>query len=331
MKICVFGAGAVGGHLAARLASAGNDVSVIVRPAMAQVLARDGFEIKTGGETVRARVRAHAIAAEAGVQDVVIVAVKATALTEAARSLPALLAPATPVVFVVNGIPWWYAHNQSNGPPLDLLDPGAAMAKAIGFKRVIGSVVFSSNEVIAPGRIVNHSAGMNTLTMGEISGPVSARLKEFSAAVVASGFAAPVVDDIRREVWSKLVSSNLATLPICSLVEQPMSILGRNPEILALAKAVVAEGLAVAASAGYPLGLDPEKLFDERRIHNPHKPSMLQDLENRRPMEIDAVLVAAQRFARAAAVPTPHLDALSAILKQRAADAGLYDMQGAKT
>jgi 2-dehydropantoate 2-reductase len=324
MKICVFGAGAVGGHLAARLASGGHDVSIVVREATARAIARDGFEVQSGAETIRAKVRAFTSTVEAGVQDVVLVTVKATSLGEAALALPALLGPQTPVVFVVNGIPWWYAHGESACPSLDMLDPGGAMARAIGFERVIGSVVFSSNEVVAPGRIINRSTGLNTLTLGEIDGSLSARVNAISSAVQATRFAAPVTTDIRREVWSKLVSSNVAILPICSLVGQPMTVLGRNPELVALGKAIIGEARAVAASAGHALDIDPEQQFDARRINNPHKPSMLQDLENRRPMEIDAVLVAVQRFARKAGIPTPHLDAVTAILKQQASDAGLY-------
>jgi 2-dehydropantoate 2-reductase len=324
MKICVFGAGAVGGHLAARLGARGHDVSIVVREATARAVSRDGLSVRSGDETIRARVRACSTAAEAGTQDAVLVTVKATAMAQAASALPALLGPVTPVVFVVNGIPWWYAHGQRDCPPLEMLDPGGALAAAVGMERVIGSVVFSANEVLAPGKIRNHSQGLNSLTLGELDGRITPRLESLAAAVRATGFAAPVTGDIRREAWSKLVSSNVATLPICSLTGQAMSLLGRNREILALAKAIVAEGIAVARAAGYPLDLHPDVLFDERRLHNPHKPSMLQDLENRRPMEIDAVLVAVQRFARHHGVPTPHLDAVTAILRQRAADAGLY-------
>lgn len=335
MKICVFGAGAVGGNLAARLAHAGHQVSIIAREATVEAVSRNGLTVKwetqAGGEqqSISARVKAHARSDAAGPQDLVLVTVKATAVSAIAPALLPLLGPQTPVAFVVNGIPWWYAHGlppklRSNCPDLGMLDPGGRLAHALGMSRVIGSVVFSANEVIAPGVILNRSPSMNSLTLGELDGAESGRMASISAAVRETGFAVPVSADIRRDVWTKLVSSNVAMLPICTLVRQPMAVLSRNPQLLALAKAVVAEGIAVAAASGYKLDLDPDKLFDQRRITTPHKPSMLQDFENRRSMEIDAVLTAVQAFARAAAVPTPHLDAVAAIVTQQAIDAGLY-------
>lgn len=191
--------------------------------------------------------------------------------------------------------------------------------------RVIGSTVFSSNEVTAPGVIINRSPGLNTLTLGELDGKPSARVAAISAMLQATGFAAPVSGDIRKNVWTKLVSSNLSVLPICALVRQPMIVFSRNRQLLDLAKAIVREGLCVSAAAGYPLDLDADALFDQRRITTLHKPSMLQDMENGRALEIDAVLTAVQRFARAAGVPTPHLDCVTAIVAQQAADAGLYN------
>jgi 2-dehydropantoate 2-reductase len=329
MKICVFGAGAVGGHLAARLANAGHAVSIIARAATVDAVARDGLTLTSGPETIKARVQAFTSSTSAGAQDLVLVTVKATATSSIAEALPPLLGPQTPVIFVVNGIPWWYAlgpnaQTLKTCPPMDFLDPGGRLARSIDIAQVIGSTVFSSNEVSAPGAIINRSPGLNTLTLGELDGRASERIAAISAMVEATGFAAPVSTDIRKNVWTKLVSSNLSVLPICALVRQPMIVFSRNRQLLDLAKAIVREGLAVSAAAGYPLDLDPDALFDERRITTMHKPSMLQDMENGRALEIDAVLTAVQRFARAARIPTPHLDSVAAIVAQLAADAGLY-------
>jgi len=315
IRIGIVGAGAVGGHLAVRLAHAGADVSVVARGAGFDAVAARGLTLLRGDERTTVRLRASPRSADLGPQDAVIVAVKATALHEIADALPPLLARQTPVVFTCNGIPWWYplglAHGPRALPDLGFLDPGGKLASAVGARRIVGCVVNSSNAVVEPGVVRNLTPQRNRFALGAPGGKVSPQTEALAGALRRAGVDAPIVTDIRAAVWTKLVYS-ISLSPICALVRRPLAALGESRELLRLANAVRREGLAVAAAHGFAPNVG--ELLPEAMLGLPHKPSMLQDLERGRPMEIDAMLVATQAFARAAGVPTPLLDALTAMV-----------------
>ena len=324
MKICVYGAGAVGGHLAVRLARAGNEVSVVARGAQLDAIRRRGLTLLLGGERLTTPVRASADPAELGPQDVVITTLKAPGLAAAAVTLPALLDRDTPVVFALNGIPWWYFHGapaRPNRPDLGFLDPGGALARRVGLARVIGCVIYSANVVVEPGVVQGNSAD-NAFVLGEPDGTITPRVNQLAAVVKAAGMGAPVRQDLRPEIWNKLLG-NAAQAPICCLLERDLSVIA-VPEVLAVAKNLMREAIAAARTDGVVLSDDIDKRFSFVKSGSTHKPSMLQDLELRRAMEIDAILVAVQRFAHAGGVPTPHLDALTGLLIEKARALGCY-------
>lgn len=328
MRICVFGAGAIGGHMAARLAGAGHDVSVVARGPNLAAMRTRGITLRTGEREIAGKVRATGNAAEIGPQDAVLVTAKANALSAAADAIAALLGPDTPAVFVQNGIPWWYGLHLTRGrpapPDLSKLDPGGALLRAIGADRAVGGVVYSSNEVVAPGVIENRTPQRNILTVGEIDDRPSARVAALRAALREAGLASPDTDDIRTNVWQKLLR-NLSRSTLCCLVgESIRDSLGQSAALREIAKAGTREGLKVAAAHGIAFDYDIEADFGPGGLFPPHKPSILQDYELGRPMEVEALLKAPLAFARAAGVPTPTLDTIVTLIAHRAAAKGLY-------
>ena len=324
MKICVYGAGAVGGHLAARLARAGNEVSVVARGAQLEAIRQRGLTLLLGGERLTAAVRASDNPAELGPQDYVISTLKAPGLTAAAEPMRALLGRDTPVVFAINGIPWWYNHGapaRPNRPDLGFLDPGGALARHIGVERTIGCVIYSANAVVEPG-VIQSNTKENAFTLGEPDCKVTPRLTRLAEIIKAAGMGAPVREDMRPDIWAKLIG-NAAQAPICCLLERDMSVIG-VPELYELAANLMRETIETARADGIALDTDVDKRLAFAKNGSKHKPSTLQDLELRRPMEIDAILVAVQRFARAGGVPTPHLDTVTGLLIEKARTLGCY-------
>ena len=330
MKITVFGAGAVGGHVAARLGEgaerAAIEVAAVARGAQLAAIAERGLTLHIGDEVHHARIRVTDRPATLGVQDVVFVALKSSGLPAAAPALKPLLGPDTSVIFAMNGIPWWYLyHCPENGlphPDLSRLDPEGALARTVGLERVIGCMINSANEVIAPGVIRNSPGTLNRFTLGEPDGTLSRRLKTISAAFEAAGVPAPLSTAIRSEIWEKLLR-NMSTSPICSLTDEPIGVLSRHAELFALAKGLMAEGLATARAHGIDPGITVERAYAKAPTTS-HKSSMLQDFERNRPPEIDGLLTSVQEFARVARVPTPQLDAVTALVIEKARKAGLY-------
>jgi len=326
MKTTIFGAGAVGGHLAARLGAAGMDVAAVCRGAQLAAIREHGITLQIKDERYHARVRATDRPEELGKQDLVIVTAKSSVLPQMAASIATLVGPDTSVVFAMNGIPWWYLyHCRENGlprPDLSRLDPGGVLTRTIGFERVIGCMINSANAVIEPGVIRNANFTQNRFTLGEPDGTRSRRVAAISAAFERAGVATPISTDIRSEIWEKLLR-NLSTSPICAMTGEPIGIIARHDELFALAKALMAEGLATARAHGIDPGITVEKAYATAPT-TAHKSSMLQDFENGRPPEIDGLLTAVQQFARAARVPTPHLDAVTALVIEKASRAGLY-------
>jgi len=328
MRLCVFGAGAIGGHMAARLSSAGHQVCVVARGANLAAMRDKGITLRAGDRVIHGPVRASDNPADLGPQDAVLVTAKATALSPAADAIGALLGADTPVVFVQNGIPWWYGlrltRNRPGPPDLSALDPGARLLRAIGDARTVGGVVYSSNEVVAPGVIVNHTPQRNILVVGEIDDQPSSRVRALRTALVDAGVASPDSDDIRTNVWQKLLR-NMSRSTLCCLVGETMrDSLGKSAALREIAKQGTREGLAIAARHGITFDYDIEADFAPGSLFPSHKPSILQDYELGRPMEVEALLKAPLAFARAAQVPTPTLDTLVALIAHRAAAKGLY-------
>ena len=330
MKIVIFGAGAVGGHVAARLgsaaAAAGLQVAAVARGAQLAAIVERGLTLWIGEERYSTRLHATDRPETLGIQDVVFVALKSSVLPAAAPALRPLIGPETSVVFAMNGIPWWYLYRSPETcvprPDLSRLDPEGELARSVGLERVIGCMINSANEVVAPGVIRNSPGTLNRFTLGEPDGSVSRRVAAISAAFERAGIPAPISGAIRVEIWDKLLR-NLSTAPICALTGEPIGVIGRHDELLDLAKALMAEGLATARAHGITPEVTVERAYGTRPS-SPHKSSMLQDFERNRPPEIDGILTAVQAFARAAGIATPHLDTATALVIEKARKAGLY-------
>src|SRR5688572_2868045 len=312
MRICIFGAGAVGGHFAARLAAAGHDVSVVARGAHLEAMRRNGVRLLHGDEVIGGTVRT----GEPGPQDAVIVTLKANMLGAFADAAAPLLAPETEVVFAQNGIPWWYPAE------VPRLDPGSRL-KSLRIN-VVGAAVYSANEVVEPGVIRNFVPNNNMLVIGQASGPDSARTRELRAALQKAGISSPPTDDIRCSIWAKLVQ-NLANSSLCLLTGAAVSDVVAEPALLQLKKKISAEAQAIAAALGVDIARAPTRPSGGHASGAVgHKPSMLQDYGRGRPMEVEAQLMAPRALARAADVATPTLDMLIPLAAHKAAAKGLY-------
>ena len=325
MRICVFGAGAVGGHLAAKLAASGHDVSVIARGAHLDAMRAHGVTLLHGEQTIRGKVRAAARAAELGAQDFVLVTLKANLLGSFAADAAPLLARDTAVVFVQNGIPWWYGQGAGRAlPDLSRLDPGGALACSVEPRRVIGAVAFSSNEVVEPGVVRNLVPGRNMLVIGEPDDEETPRIRKLRQALDAADMHSPPASGIRQVIWSKL-ALNLGTSVLCTLAGETVGGVRSDAGLAAVAERLKAEGQAIAAAYGLSTEGTPQRPGGGQSSGmTAHKPSMLQDYERGRPMELDSQIVVPLEFARAAGVATPALAALAPLLVHKARGKGLY-------
>jgi 2-dehydropantoate 2-reductase len=323
MKITVYGAGAIGGHLAARLALGGAEVSIVARGAHLDAIRGNGLTVHTPEGTHHSRPRAAAAPAEFGKQDAVIVTVKSPALPSVAAGIAPLLGPDTPVAFVMNGIPWWYFDREGgphDGMRLPEADPGDALRQAVGVPRSIGGVVYSAVTVTAPGVVASEHSNIR-LILGEPDGRISDRARAIAAIVEAGGMACPVTPDIRTEIWTKLIA-NLAGGPFSILTRLGVRDTFADPLLRDAVFACAEEVRAIAAALGRPL---PVAASERVRASNMvHKPSILQDLELGRPMEIDTILTLPLKLARLVGVATPRLDVMVALAKQAARSRGLY-------
>ncbi len=323
MRICVFGAGAIGGLLAGRLAQGGATVSVVARGTHLAAIRADGLTIRTAEGATLSRPSASADPRDLGVQDVVIVAVKAPALGSVAASIAPLLGPETPVIFAMNGIPWWYFQSHGgelDGKRLPRLDPNDRLWEAIEPMRVIGGVVYSFAEVKQPGVIAVGTAP-GKLVMGETDGRPSSRAEAIAVILRKGGFEAEVTGRIRDRVWTKLLG-NIASGPFAVLASAPTRDVLASPALERAARQVVREAASIAQAFGCDPG-DPEASLSGL-LRSAHRPSVLQDLDLGRPMEIDSLYTIPIDFARMAGVATPMLDLLTALVTRRAQAAGLY-------
>lgn len=329
MKICIFGAGAVGGHVAAKLAAGGHDVSVIARGAHLEAMRDKGITLIQGDKTIRARVRALPDAATLGLQDFVFVTLKANALGDFAGAAAPLLGPGTGVVFGQNGIPWWYgiglAASRPKPPDLSKLDPLARLQKLLRAGQIIGGVVYSANEVKEPGVIVNNNVpGHNMIVVGRADDAQSDAVLRLRKLLEQNDIHSPQTSDIRTSVWAKIVQV-LGTGTLCTLTGAAIAAVRGNPALARLSARLGEEVRAIAQAHGVdPAGAPNRPSGGQSSGLIAHKPSMLQDYERGRPMEVEAQLVATLAFARVANVPVPALETVVPLIAFKAAAKGLY-------
>jgi 2-dehydropantoate 2-reductase len=324
MKICVFGAGAIGGHLAVRLARGGAEVSVVARGPQLAAVRKDGLTIVTSERKLNAMLPATADPSALGPQDAVLVTVKAPALPSVAATIAPLLREDTSVAFVMNGLPWFYFHGIGGaleGRRLTKIDPDDALWCTVGPERAIAGVVYAASTVIRPG-VIELENPSSRVVLGEIDGRLSHRVEAIAAYINAGGMKAEVSGAIRNEIWNKLLN-NLASGSLAVLTQATIRRIYQEEPCVAAARRIMGEAAAIAAA----VGARPDPDHDKRLAHGrslDHKPSILQDLEFGRPMEIDGIFGAALEMAGVAGVPTPTLEMVVALMKVRAREAGLY-------
>jgi len=322
----VVGAGGTSGHFAVKLASSGQDVSVIARGTHLAAIKADGLTLQEGEQTQTARLRASDKPEEFGPQDFVLVTVKATGLAAIAGSLAPLLGPRTLVAFPQNGMSWWYPlclpSHLPTPPDLPIFARAHDFLSIMATPQIAGGSIYSANELLHPGIIRNNSPGRNGLTLGLVAPGFEAVLEEVQTALELAGIASPKVADIRRVIWSKLLV-NMSGSAIALATENKASICREDAALAEIYLRVLNEGLQIAKAHGYALedSVDGAKLL--ARVVD-HKPSLLQDYEQCRPMEVAEIIQAPAAFARAANLSTPILDTLSAIITRRAKDRALF-------
>ncbi len=323
MRIAVYGAGAIGGLLGAYLARTDAQVSLIARGAHLAAMRDRGVELQ-GASSFTVRPDCTDDPAALGPQDHVIVTLKAHAVPGLVGSMQPLLGPATTVVFAVNGVPWWYFYRLP-GPfenrRLESVDPGGKQWDGIGPERVLGCVVHPAAELVEPG-VIKHVKG-DRFVLGEPSGEISERAQGLARLLVEAGLKAPVRPRIRDEIWVKLWG-NLSFNPISALTGATLDVITSDPGTRAVARAMMLEAQAIGTALGVRFAIDVERRIEGAAAVGAHKTSMLQDLERRRPMEIDALVTAVQEMGRLVGVPTPTIDTILALLAQRARLAGCY-------
>ena len=314
MKIAVVGAGAIGGYLGAKLAIAGEDVTFIARNKNLAAINAHGFRLvlEDGSEQHAPTARAVQQMAEAGPQDAVLLTVKAHQVRDLLPDLRQLFGPETMVVTMINGVPWWYFHKLAGpyeGRTLQSVDPDGLLAQHIEPERVIGSVVYPAAELVAPG-VVKVIEG-NRFTLGEPDGSRSPRIEALSQAMIRAGFKSPVAKDIRGEIWIKLWG-NLSFNPISALTHATLQDICRFPLSRELAARMMGEAQAVGQKLGVEFKISLDKRIAGAEAVGAHKTSMLQDVENGRALELEALVGSVVELGRITDTPTPTIDAIYA-------------------
>jgi 2-dehydropantoate 2-reductase len=317
LKIAIIGVGAIGGYVGIRLALAGEDVTFIARGANLDALRSRGIRLLTadGEEQVVSKVNATDDYAAAGPQDLVILALKAHQVEAVAREVPKMFGRDTVVVPMQNGIPYWYFHRHAGelaGTQVRSVDPTGVIGEHIPCERVIGCVVYPAAELVSPG-VIKHVEG-NRFPVGEPDGTSSARVARISECFIRSGLQAPVLEDIRAEIWLKLWG-NLSFNPISALSRATLAGICKFPPSRAVAAAMMSEAQVVAGKLGITFRVSLEKRISGAERVGHHKTSMLQDVESARTLEIDALLGSVMELARLTDTPTPHIDTVFALTK----------------
>ncbi len=324
MKVAIFGAGAIGGLLGVKLAQAGADVTFIARGPHLAAMQANGVTLVSGETRSVVHPRCLADPAQAGVQDFVVVTLKAHGLPGAAPQIARMMGPDSALVTGINGVPYWYFYGL-DGPHRDRrvesVDPGGRLWDVLPPSQAIGAVVYPAAEVTEPG-VITHTYG-DRFTLGEPDGSRSPRIEALSKLMIAAGFKAPVRPRIRDEIWVKLWG-NMAFNPVSALTMSTLDRITGDADLRALCRTMMLEGKAVADALGVRFAIDVDKRIDGAAEVGEHKTSMLQDLERGRPMEIDALLGAVVELGEIIDQPTPTCRSVLALLRERARQAGCY-------
>lgn len=325
MRICIFGAGAIGGYMGVKLARAGADVSLVARGPHLAAMQTNGLTLlEEGQDPVTVPVNASDDPAALGPQDYVIVTLKAHSVPPVVAHMQPLIGENTTIVSGVNGVPWWYFHKHGGpleGTRLASVDPGDAQWSGFGPERVLGCVVYPAAEVVEPG-VIRHIEG-NRFSLGEPDGSKSERALALSKVLTEAGLKAPVRPRIRDEIWVKLWG-NLSFNPISALTCATLDVLCTDPGTRAVARAMMVEAQAIAEKLGIKFPIDVDRRIDGGAAVGAHRTSMWQDLDAGRPMEIDALVSSVCELGRLTDTPTPTIDTVLALIRLRARTAGLY-------
>ena len=324
MKICIFGAGAIGGYMGAKLAQAGAEVSLVARgPHLAAIKDKGLTLAEADRDPVTVKINASENPADLGPQDYVIVTLKAHSVPAVVPKMQPLIGRNTTIVSGVNGVPWWYFHKigtDLEGTRLESVDPDNTQWDGFGPDRVLGCVVYPAAEVSKPGTI-KHIEG-NRFSLGEPDGSKSERAVALSQALSAAGLKAPVRPRLRDEIWVKLWG-NLSFNPISALTQAPLDVLCTDSGTRAVVKGMMLEAQEIAEKLGVKFPIDVERRIDGGAAVGSHRTSMLQDLDAGRPMEIDALIGSVQELGHLTKTPTPTIDTVLALIRLRARTAGL--------
>lgn len=327
MKVCIYGAGAIGGWVGTRLARAGHEVSVVARGATLAAVQTHGLRLHQDGQLLQAAVRASAEPAALGPQDVVVVAVKAPAMAAVAQAMHPLLAPHTMVFTAMNGVPWWFlqglpgAPATATGGALSSVDPGGLIARAVPAASIVGGVVHAACSLDGPA-LVRHNFG-NRIIIGEPAGPVTPRAQTLADALNASGIEGVTSERIQRDIWFKLWG-NMTMNPVSAITGATTEQVLADELLVRFASDVMIEARAIGARIGIPIDQEPADRHAVTRKLGAFKTSMLQDVEAGRPVELDALVGAVRELGRITGVPTPWTDALYGLARVHARVRGLY-------
>lgn len=325
MKVCIYGAGAIGGWIGSKLAQAGSTIDVVARGATLEALKRDGLVLASGDTRVAVPVNASEDPKTLGVQDLVIVAVKAPSLPAVAQQIAPLLGPDTIVLTAMNGVPWWFLQGGFGGPlagaQLEAVDPGGRIDAAIPARHVIGCVVHASCSLDAPG-VVRHHFG-NGLIIGEPSGEATPRAKALLDLLVGTGIDTKLSPQIQKDVWYKLWG-NMTVNPISALTGATTDLILNDDLVRGFISTIMLEAKEIGARIGVPIADSPEDRHAITRKLGAFKTSMLQDVEAHRAVELDALVTAVRELGQRAGVATPFTDALLGLARLRTRQLGLY-------
>lgn len=327
MKVCIYGVGAIGGWLGAHLAQAGCQVSAVARGATLNALKSQGLTLHQGGQVIQVPIKASADPYELGVQDMVIVAVKAPALSDVAAQIGPLLGPQTIVFTAMNGVPWWFLQRFGGavaGSRLQTIDPTGSIAQGIPAAHVLGGVVHASCAVDAPG-VIRHHFG-NGLIVGEPSGQNTARVQDWVDLLVRAGFQASVSTQIQKDIWYKLWG-NMTVNPISGMTGATTDKILNDDLVRGFISTVMLEAKAIGERLGIPIDQQPEDRHAITRKLGAFKTSMLQDVEAGKSIELDALVSAVRELGQLTQVSTPFTDALLGLSRLHARGLGLYPAQ----
>jgi 2-dehydropantoate 2-reductase len=325
MKVCIYGAGAIGGWLGVKLAQAGCELSVVARGATLEALQRDGLRLQQqAGEPMSATVRASARPADFGMQDLVIVAVKAPAMAEVAKAIAPLLGPQTVVLTAMNGVPWWFFEGFGGryaGTRLKAVDPDGSITREVPAKHIIGCVVHASCSLDGPGQVRQHFG--NKLIIGEPSGEKTARVRELAALLEKAGFEAVLSEQIQKDAWYKLWG-NMTMNPISAITGATTDLVLDDELVRGFIHSVMLEAKEIGARIGIPIDQTPEDRHVVTRKLGAFKTSMLQDVEAGKAVELDALVTVVKELGELTKVATPFTDALLGLARLHARVRGLY-------